>query len=237
MKSAAIILTLAFFLFSFADSARAAGGQSPVDGIEGYSENAPMPKKRLSRTLGARPMTDAMHNEFMQNDDYALADGLLNLSWKLAKKHLPSMEYEELLDSQRAWVKGGRDADAAALMEKMGPSEAYAKVTMERAQDIADLISARPRSGNYAARQAGFKATVENSHVSIAGDSQAGAHTCDFEGNGRIRNGWIRMEHDGFDDFYLLFTRKGAVIFYNSSELGQGCGSGAGFDMEYRRKN
>lgn len=161
---------------------------------------------------------------------------MLNVSWDLLKENVSAREYREALSEQRQWISQGRDVAANRLLAEMTPVRAYTRVTMERVKYLGTLLAHEPANGRYYNDESEFKANVRGDVVTIEGNAFFGENTCDYEGKGNARAGWVTMEHDDFPDFYLLFTRSGATIFYNTPGMDQGCGRGAGFAGNYVRK-
>lgn len=220
-------------------------GQSRVDGEGSMSSGEPpwakLGKKQKPRNSSEeqRPrnsLTEAKHQEFMNNEAYAEADSLLNATWSLMKTNLSNAEYRELQSSQRQWINSGREKEAAEFMDQYPPAEAYAKAIRRRADMLAADISTRPRNGSFQAAESEFAAKVNGTTISIEGNAFHGQNLCDYDGVGKITRGWITMRHDDLPDFYLLFTRNGATIFYDESGMSQGCGMGVEFKDDYVAK-
>lgn len=234
MKIYQEIFALGIALFLMTPEYVSGGNYSRVDEDRSAPLSGKMPLAQSPKQATGARLTEKLHRQYMENETYALADGLLNVTWGLMKANLPSGEYNEALQSQREWVKSGRDAQAAALLSKMGAAEAYAQIMRERADYLASLIAADPKEGRYVNNDGEFLVKVVDGIVAVEGHSEYKFHSCDYDGEGGYMDGWITLSHPDYSDFYLLFTHNGATIFYNSSELGQGCGIGAGFEGNYK---
>ena len=210
----------------------AAGSYSPVDGAFDHEGRAP---SRGHIGPSRSSAVGDFHREAMENPDYALADGLLNATWGVLKKNLSVHEYENVLQEQRRWLGEGRDHAARRYMDEMSETRAYARATMDRVHELTRRIGVIPRSGRYSAAWGSFRATVNGGSVFVEGDAYRGQNSCGYEGTGSMGNGWIRMAHDDFPDFYILFTPYGAEIFYNTGGVNQGCGLGVEFGGTYSR--
>lgn len=232
MKHSLIILAiLAICVYPDSASSREGWGESRVDDMD-----TPVPGRFIGPG-GTQPysgLTDAMHGKFMQNEEYAEADGLLNGTWQACKASMPQEEFRLLQEDQRRWLNGLRDSEAAKLADRMSLVTAYATVIRDRAERLAARIAVKPRSGEYEAGFGGFLASVAGDNVVIEGNASWEQNTCEFDGHGRISSGWIRMRHSDFPDYFLLFTKKGARIYSPASGMAQGCGYNVSFDGEYR---
>ena len=210
----------------------AAANYSPVDGAFGHEGRAP---SRGYIGPSRSSLDSDFHREAMDNPDYALADGLLNATWNLLKKNLPGYEYESLLQEQRRWLAEGRDRAARRYMDEMSETRAYARAIMDRVHELTRRIGVIPKSGSYSSSWGSFRATVNGGRVFVEGDAYHGQNTCGYDGTGNMGNGWIRMSHSDFPDFYILFMPHGAEIFYNSGGVNQGCGASVEFGGTYSR--
>lgn len=201
--------------------------QAPADGMESATPATSAQRRQIAK------LTERLHQQFMQNEEYAEADALLNATWQLLKTNLSKSEYKEIQASQREWIRRGRAEEAEALMGSHDAADAYAIVIRKRANALAEEISSRPRPGTYKSAEAQFTVSVNGDTVSITGDAFHGQNTCDFDGTGRQGEGWISMRHDDFPDYYLLFTSKGATIHFHQMGETQGCGRGVSFADDY----
>lgn len=187
-------------------------------------------------------MTDAKHRLFMlESEKYALADTLLNATWKLIKPTVPQEQYKKILAEQRTWAGKGRDAAASGYGASMKEVDAYAKAMQDRIEKLCSYIAVEPLSGTYKSKKISseFTALTRSGKLHISGNaSNQQGHLCDFDGEGVLgqKNGWIAVKHEEFSDFYMLFMKDGAEIVYTSSEAEQGCGIGVGFSGNYKRK-
>lgn len=118
----------------------------------------------------------------------------------------------------------------------MAPVKAYTRVLRERIVYLATIIAQEPASGRFYNDESQFKAEVAGNVVEIEGDAFFRENICEYDGQGQARTGWITMRHEDLPDFYLIFTRTGATIFYNTPGMDQGCGMNVGFSGNYSRK-
>lgn len=187
-------------------------------------------------------MTDAKHRSFMlESEEYALADTLLNATWKLIKSAVPQEQYKKILAEQRAWAGKGRDAAASRYGASMKEIDAYAKTLQDRIAKLCSYIAVEPLFGTYKSKKISseFTALTRGGKLHISGNaSNQQGHLCDFDGEGALghENGWIAVKHDHSPDFYILFMKDGAEIEYTSSAAEQGCGVNVGFSGNYKRK-
>ena len=70
-------------------------------------------------------LTDALHEEFLADEDYALADALLNATWKQVKLSVSEDQYKKLLQEQRKWTASGRDEAARINASSMPPKGCF----------------------------------------------------------------------------------------------------------------
>ena len=182
-------------------------------------------------------MTDALHNQYSLIDAYALADALLNATWKQVKPNVSDAAYRQILKEQREWTSKGRDDAAGRYAASMPDMDAYIKAMQDRTADLVKIVASQPQNGKYEAKYASFTAVVQANDVLIEGDAyNHQGNTCIFDGKGERAMGWITMKHSEFPDFYLLFTPKGAHIAYATSGESQGCGANVGFNDSYVKK-
>ncbi|MBQ9406515.1 MAG: DUF1311 domain-containing protein [Desulfovibrio sp.] len=223
------VLVLALWSCLIFPAAQApAANYSPVDDAFSYP-SAP----RSYHSRGG--MDNEFHRETLDDPRYALADGLLNATWGLLKRTLPTHEYESLQKEQRRWISEGRDRAARRYMDEMSETRAYARATMDRVDELTRRVGVIPKDGSYSNAYASFSTSVRGGRVHVTGSAYRRQNTCDYEASGKMGNGWIRMQHDDFDDFYVLFLPYGAEIFYKRGGSSQGCGVGVGFDGSYDR--
>ena len=183
-------------------------------------------------------LTEALHQKFLAEDeDYALADALLNLTWKRLKAKLDKGRYKEVLQSQRTWVASERDMGARGNARTLSPAKAYAAEILRRANVLAQQISSPPAPGEYESPEAFLSLQNTAGKIQVSGDAgNSRGNTCTFEGEGRYAPGWIRMHHEDFPDFLLLSTGNELLIYYASAGSAQGCGFDVDFKGSYARK-
>jgi hypothetical protein len=68
---------------------------------------------------------------------FANAERQLNEVWGELRVKLPKEEYSRLLTEQRLWLRRNRDQEAARLKGNLSDADAYAAVTMARADTLA----------------------------------------------------------------------------------------------------
>lgn len=190
-------------------------------------------------TDGGKPLklNDKLHNQFMENENYALADALLNATWKQIKPNVNEAQYKQILQQQRQWASKGRDEAASRYAASMPEAEAFTTAMQERTAELVSIVAADPMRGTYEGKLAGFTAVMQDGAIVIEGDAASEqGNVCSFDGKGKAAKGWITMKHADAPDFYLLFTAKGAQIAYITSGESQGCGMGVGFNYSYARK-
>lgn len=187
-------------------------------------------------TQGKIKLTDKLHNQFISEDnDYALADAMLNATWKMVKKNLDKSAFASVQKDQREWASSKRDEQAASYAASIPPSQAYTKVMQERIAELASLVAKEPRLGDYEGERQMFNIYKDKGEYQIDGsaDNEAG-NTCIFEGKLTRDNGWYKVHEDGMPPYFILFTDNGAFIQYIGSGSEHGCGANVGFNGEYK---
>ncbi|MDE7370418.1 MAG: hypothetical protein K2N07_01470, partial [Desulfovibrio sp.] len=199
----------------------------------------PAPAMSAEKTEFPASLTEELHQKFLAEDeDYALADALLNLTWKRLKGKLEKNRYKEILQSQRAWVANERDTGARNNAQTLPPAKAYAAEMLRRANFLARQISSPPATGEYQSPEASLSLQNTGGKIQVTGDAgNSKGNTCTFEGEGSYAPGWIRMHHEDFPDFLLLSTGNELMIHYASSGSAQGCGFDVDFKGSYSRNN
>lgn len=181
--------------------------------------------------------TEKLHNQYLLDEKYALADTLLNSTWKQVKPNVSDAQYKQILQEQRQWASKGRDAVASGYATSMSEVEAFAKAMRDRTEELAKIVAVEPMRGTFNNKFAEFTAILQGDSVLVEGDAHSEqGNLCSFDGKGTVGNGWITMKHADFPDFYILFTHTGAQIAYTGSGESQGCGASVGFNYNYTKK-
>lgn len=98
-------------------------------------------------------LTDEKHARFLQeNEEYALADSMLNLTWKMLVKTLSKKEYSRLWKTHKVWLDTERNAAANAFLDKIPdiPEEyAYMLTAAAKTQELAQKLWRSPEPGKY----------------------------------------------------------------------------------------
>lgn len=198
-----------------------------------YSQIPSTPAIKSSKIIN---LTDNLHNQFISEDnDYALADAMLNATWKMVKKNLDKSAFASVQKDQREWASSKRDERAASYAASLPPSQAYTKVMQERIAELASLVAREPRLGDYEAEHQMFNIYKDKGEYQIDGSaSSPEGNTCMFEGKLTKDNGWYKVHEDGLPPYFLLFTDKGAFIQYIGGGSEHGCGVNVGFNGEYK---
>lgn len=207
------------------------------NGSGGFDQESVQCSNATASAGSAKPLklNDKLHAQFMQNEQYALADALLNATWKQIKPNVSEAQFKQILQEQRQWASKGRDEAASRYSASMPDVAAFTKAMQDRATVLAGIVTSAPVQGTFDSKDAEFTVSIQGDTISIVGDAgNDQGNTCSFDGKGTVNKGWITMKHDDFADFYVFFTRKGAQIAYTSDN--QGCGVGVRFDGNYTRK-
>jgi len=183
-------------------------------------------------------LTDAMHEEFLADESYALADALLNATWKQVKLNVSEDQYKKLLQEQRKWTASGRDEAARMLASSMPQKAAFIRAMQDRTNALLQIVRMPPKAGVYTSPNATFTVRINEAgyaSITVEGNADNGlGHSCEFTGKGIINTyDWTTLAHDDFPNFYLLFTRAGAELVYATGGISQGCGAGVNFNYSY----
>ncbi|WP_308583940.1 lysozyme inhibitor LprI family protein [uncultured Desulfovibrio sp.] len=183
-------------------------------------------------------LTDALHEEFLADEDYALADALLNATWKQVKLNVSEDQYKTLLQEQRKWTASGRDEAARINASSMPPKAAFIRAMQDRTNALLRIVRMPPKAGVYTSPNATFTVRINEAgyaSITVEGNADNGqGHSCEFTGKGIINTyDWTTLAHDDFPNFYLLFTRAGAELAYATGGISQGCGAGVNFNYSY----
>ena len=183
-------------------------------------------------------LTDAMHEEFLADESYALADALLNATWKQVKLNVSEDQYKKLLQEQRKWTATGRDEAANIHASSMPPKAAFIRAMQDRTNALLRIVRMPPKAGVYTSPNATFTVRINEAgyaSITVEGNADNGqGHSCEFTGKGIINTyDWTTLAHDDFPNFYLLFTRAGAELAYATGGISQGCGAGVNFNYSY----
>lgn len=98
-------------------------------------------------------LTDEKHAHFLQeNEQYALADAMLNQTWQLLTKQMKKKEYRKLWQDHKAWLDEGRNTVADSF-KKQVPTipeyHAFMLATVAKTQELAQSIWHEPMLGRY----------------------------------------------------------------------------------------
>lgn len=118
-------------------------------------------------------LTDEKHEKFLaQNRQYALADRMLNLTWKSAAKSLDKKEYEKVWLEQKNWIDSGRNLIANSFLEKIPnipEDHAFMLAAVAKTQDLAQFVWQEASAGQYKKGSLSVKITEEDGKTFIQG--------------------------------------------------------------------
>ena len=91
--------------------------------------------------FSALALSESEYRDLLKDSEFSAADRELKQAWDYAKDNLAPDEFNKLKESQREWVKSGRDEAAEELMDFQGYSKvmAYTAVTNERIKAIREM--------------------------------------------------------------------------------------------------
>lgn len=112
-----------------------------------------LPGEPERETGGDFILTDEKHDKFLQeNEQYALADAMLNQTWKVLTKKLTKKEYRKLWQKHKVWLDEGRNTLAGSFKEKV-PNipeyHAFMLATVAKTQELAQSVWHEPVLGRY----------------------------------------------------------------------------------------
>lgn len=98
-------------------------------------------------------LTDEKHGRFLlESEEYALADAMLNQTWRQLVKKLDKKAYRQLWKNHKLWLAAERDTAANSFLEKVPdiPEEyAYMLVAAAKTQELAQKLWRAPAAGEY----------------------------------------------------------------------------------------
>lgn len=118
-------------------------------------------------------LTDEKHEKFLaKNQQYALADRMLNMTWKSVAKSLDKKEYEKVWLEQKNWLDSGRNLIASSFLEKIPnipEDHAFMLAAVAKTQDLARLVWREARAGQYKKDGLSVKITEEDGKTFMQG--------------------------------------------------------------------
>ncbi len=136
-------------------------------------------------------LSDSEYRKLMKNSDFAKADRELTRAYNQAKEELSPKDFASLKESQREWIRSGRDEEAQALIDEgLSRTKAYTRATQNRTEAIWDyraeaIINAPTFDGYY-----------ENGDISLSIVSRGSTLFVSIESGGDEWNG--ECEHADF---------------------------------------
>lgn len=109
--------------------------------------------KNSSGTQSDFFLTDEKHAHFLQeNEQYALADSMLNQTWKLLIKKLNKKEYRKLWQEHKVWLDTNRNTVANSFKKQVPAipeDHAFMLATVAKTQELAQSVWHEPVLGHY----------------------------------------------------------------------------------------
>lgn len=98
-------------------------------------------------------LTDEKHDTFLaENEQYALADSMLNQTWKLLMKKLDKKAYRKLWQGHKVWLDTGRNTVANSFKDQVPQIpeyHAFMLATVAKTQELAQSVWHEPVLGRY----------------------------------------------------------------------------------------
>lgn len=118
-------------------------------------------------------LTDEKHAHFLQeNEQYALADSMLNQTWKLLIKKLNKKEYRKLWQGHKVWLDSGRNTVANKFKTQVPAipeSHAFMLAAVAKTQDLAREVWHEPVLGRYVKEKNFVTLTKEDDKIVLQG--------------------------------------------------------------------
>lgn len=118
-------------------------------------------------------LTDEKHDQFLaENEQYALADSMLNQTWKLLVQKLNKKAYRKLWQNHKVWLDTGRNTVANSFKEQVPQIpeyHAFMLATVAKTQELAQDIWHEPVLGRYVKGETFVTLTKEDTKIILQG--------------------------------------------------------------------
>ncbi len=118
-------------------------------------------------------LTDEKHALFLaENEQYALADSMLNQTWKLLVKKLDRKAYRKLWRGHKVWLDTGRNTVANSFktqVPQIPEYHAFMLATVAKTQELAQGIWHEPVLGRYVKGETFVTLTKEEEKIILQG--------------------------------------------------------------------
>lgn len=118
-------------------------------------------------------LTDEKHDQFLaENEQYALADSMLNQTWKLLTKKLDKKAYRKLWRGHKVWLDEGRNTVANSFktqVPQIPEYHAFMLAAVAKTQELAQDIWHEPVLGRYVKRETFVTLTREDKKIILQG--------------------------------------------------------------------
>lgn len=118
-------------------------------------------------------LSDEKHAQFLlENEQYMLADSMLNQTWKVLTKTLSKKAYRELWQKHKVWLETGRNTVANSFKKQVSAiPEPYAFMlaTVAKTQELAQDIWHEPVLGRYVKGDTFVTLTKEEDKIVLQG--------------------------------------------------------------------
>lgn len=139
-----------------ADSEKSARSEQAEPGQRAVRQEF-MQENSAAESLGVQErdfiLTDEKHASFLrENEQYALADAMLNFTWKELVGTLNKKAYRELWKNHKQWLEHDRNAAAQSFLAKLPDipeDHAFMLASVAKTQELAQKIWQRPTQGTY----------------------------------------------------------------------------------------
>ncbi len=125
----------------------------------------------FSIQANATPLfTNEKHEELLlNNQEYAIADSMLNLTWQTIIKQLPKKELDIIKKEQIEWLESGRSEMASYFIVEFKEEEAFMVSVVARVQQLSQKIWQPAQEGNYIFEDKVITITKEDDNLYLQG--------------------------------------------------------------------
>lgn len=118
-------------------------------------------------------LTDEKHDQFLvENEQYALADNMLNQTWKLLVKKLDKKAYRKLWQTHKVWLDTGRNTVANSFKKQVSQIpeyHAFMLAAVAKTQELAQDVWHEPVLGRYGKGETFVTLTQEEEKTILQG--------------------------------------------------------------------
>lgn len=153
--------------------------------------------------------TNEKHDDLLlTNQEYAIADSMLNLTWQAIMKKLPKKEYDILKKEQVEWLESGRSEMASHFAVEFTEDEAFMVSVVARTQQLSQKIWQNPQLGNYLFQDKLISITEEDGKIYIQGYASINNMLLNQDSSKSTSNKNNKKQKNNTDGKQLLFRAE-----------------------------